>query len=58
MPFASWRGPKSRPGNPPSAAKLEQMLSAADLTLDKPIVIHNYSGRTIQTGRAAIVDWI
>ena len=58
MPFADWRGPKSRPGNPPKTEKLAEMLGQAGLRLDRPIVVHNHSNKTIQNGRAAIVYWI
>lgn len=58
IPFSDWRGPKERPGQPPNAADLEALLGAAGIDLQKPIVIYNHSGKTISTGRAAIVYWI
>ncbi|MEP4195027.1 MAG: rhodanese-like domain-containing protein [Aliishimia sp.] len=58
MPFADWRGPKERPGQPPTEEELEAMLGANGLRLDQPIVVHNQSGKTLSTGRAAIVYWI
>ncbi|MEJ6401883.1 sulfurtransferase [Yoonia sp. 2307UL14-13] len=58
MPFSDWRGPSERPGQPPTEAELEAFLGDNGLQLDQPIVIHNHSDHTIQSGRAAIVYWI
>lgn len=58
IPFSEWRGPSSRPGNPLRPEQLAEMLGAAGLRLDKPIVIHNHANKTIQNGRAAIVYWV
>lgn len=58
MPFPDWRGPSSRPGQPPTEDQLAELIGNHGLRLDRPIVIHNQSGHTIQNGRAAIVYWI
>lgn len=58
MPYKSWRGAKSRPGQPPSEERLEILLGSAGISLDKPIVVFNHSGKTFQTGQAAYVYWL
>lgn len=58
IPFPEWRGPSSRPGQPPTEERLAELIGDNGLRLDQPIVIHNQSGHTIQNGRAAIIYWI
>ena len=58
LPYQSWRGPKSRPGQPPSEAQLEIFLGGAGIDLDRPIVVFNHTGKTLQTGQAAYVYWL
>ena len=58
MTYKSWRGPKERPGMPPSAEKLSGMLGDAGIRLDRPIAIFNHSGGAMQTGQAAFVYWL
>lgn len=58
LPYKSWRGPKSRPGQPPTEAKLELFLGGAGIDLNRPIVVFNHTGKTLQTGQAAYVYWI
>lgn len=58
MPYKSWRGPKHRPGQPPAEADLEVFLGAAGIDLDRPILVFNHTGKTLQTGQAAYVYWL
>lgn len=58
MPFKAWRGPKHNPGQPPTEEELEALMGEMGLDLERPIVVHSHTGKTIQTGRAAIIYWI
>ena len=58
VPFDEWRGPTERPGQVPTEAEFEAFLGENGFDLDAPIVVHNHSGKTIQTGRSAIVYWL
>ena len=58
VPFPEWRGPSERPGTPPTEEELEALIGASGLRIDQPIVVYNHTGKTIQTGRAAIVYWL
>ncbi|MEL6572949.1 MAG: rhodanese-like domain-containing protein [Pseudomonadota bacterium] len=58
MPFAEWRGTEDRPSQPPTEEEFEALLGAHGLNIDDPIVVHHRAGKTIQTGRAAIVYWL
>ena len=56
--YKAMRGPKNRPGMPPNEASLAEIIGAAGLNLDHPIIIFNHSGKTVQTGQAAYVYWL
>jgi len=56
--YKEWRGPSERPGQPPTELELEELLGSNGVRLDQPIAVYNHSGKTIQTGRAAIVYWL
>lgn len=58
VPYKSMRGPKSRPGQPPTPEALAQILGQAGLSIEKPIVLVGHSGSSIQMGRAAYVYWL
>ncbi|MDA8584664.1 rhodanese-like domain-containing protein [Rhodobacteraceae bacterium] len=56
--YKKWRGPADRPGQPPSEAALEAILGENGIDINKPIVIFNQTGKTMQTGQAAYVYWL
>lgn len=56
--YKSLRGPKERPGLPPSADKLSEVLSDAGFHLDRPFVVVNHKGSTMHMGQAAYVYWL
>ncbi len=58
MPYKTWRGAKNRAGQPPSEEMLEALLGDAGISIDRPIVIFNHTGKTLQTGQAAYVYWL
>jgi len=58
IPYKSWRGPKSRPGQPPSEEALAELIGEAGIQLDRPIVIVGYSGKAFHAGQAAFVYWL
>ena len=58
MPYKEWRGPKDRPGQPPTEQQLEEYLADAGLRLDLPIAIVNHSGSTLQSGQASYIYWL
>lgn len=58
IPFAAWRGANGQPGQPIAAQDMSALLGNAGIRLDRPIVIQNHSGQTVQAGRAAIAYWI
>jgi thiosulfate/3-mercaptopyruvate sulfurtransferase len=58
LPFSQWRGPSDRPGQMQTEDEIATFIGDAGLRLDQPIVVYNHSGKTVQSGRAAIVYWM
>lgn len=58
IPYGAWRGPRENPGQPPSDAQLSQIIGAAGLRLNQPIVIMHSSAAAFDTGRAAYIYWL
>ena len=58
IPFPQWRQPSDRPGQPLIEEDMAKLLGDAGIRLDRPIVVYNHSGRTVQTGRSAIAYWV
>jgi len=58
VPYAAWRGPRDNPGQPPSASRLAQIIGAAGVRLDRPIVLIHSKPDAFDAGRAAYVYWL
>ncbi|MEM8691949.1 MAG: rhodanese-like domain-containing protein [Pseudomonadota bacterium] len=58
IPYAEWRGPKDNPGQPPTESRLAELVGAAGLRLDQPIVIVHQKPTQMDSGRAAFVYWL
>ncbi len=58
IPFDTWRGTEDRPSQPPTEEEFEALLGAHGVRIEDPIIVHHRAGKTIQTGRAAIVYWL
>lgn len=58
IPYALWRGPEDNLGEPPSEARIAELIGGAGLRLDRPIIVVHGFDAPMETGAAAVVYWI
>jgi thiosulfate/3-mercaptopyruvate sulfurtransferase len=58
LPYALWRGAADNPGAPWSAAHYSELIGAAGVRLDQPILVVHSENTPMSTGAGAYVYWV
>ncbi len=58
VPYGTWRGPRGDRSAVPSDLVLSEIIGAAGLRVDQPVVIVHTRPTVMDTGRAALIYWL